>query len=175
MNMNNFNILALPVLVMLCIPALASGIIPGVDLHNGGDYAIVSEEIISGNASLPQIETRPPSLAPVQGSVQDMSIIQPPPGSADLPPPALKNTPVQGREYVDGHEIITDTRTGQKYVKDRVIVRFKSQKNAGLSLSSEKIRVAHANAGGKLKKISVQDVLRGCSWFNCPRELMCHR
>jgi len=50
------------------------------------------------------------------------------------------------------HDIITDSRTGQKYVKDRVIVRFKSQKNAGVSISQEKIRMAHANVGAKVEE-----------------------
>ena len=47
---------------------------------------------------------------------------------------------------------ITDSRTGQKYVKDRVIVRFKSQKNAVSSISQEKIRMAHAKMGAKVEK-----------------------
>jgi len=47
---------------------------------------------------------------------------------------------------------ITDSRTGQKYIKDRVIVRFKSQKNAVSSISQEKIRSAHAEVGAKIAK-----------------------
>ena len=47
---------------------------------------------------------------------------------------------------------ITDSRTGQKYVKDRVIVRFNTKKNPGSSVSQEKIRMAHAKAGAKIVK-----------------------
>jgi thermitase len=51
-----------------------------------------------------------------------------------------------------GKDFITDTRTGQKYIKDRVIVRFKSQKNAVSSFSQEKISLAHAKVGARIQK-----------------------
>ena len=47
---------------------------------------------------------------------------------------------------------ITDSRTGKKYVKDRVIVRFNTKRNPGSSVSQEKIRIAHAQAGAKIVK-----------------------
>jgi subtilisin family serine protease len=49
-------------------------------------------------------------------------------------------------------DFITDTRTGRKYIKDRVIVRFKSQKNTGSSISQEKISLAHAKVGARIEK-----------------------
>jgi len=49
-------------------------------------------------------------------------------------------------------DFIIDSSTGQKYVKDRVIVRFKTNKNDGLSVVNEKISMAHAKIGAKVQK-----------------------
>ena len=153
MNMKKFNILALLVLCVLCIPPLVSGMMPGMDPQHGGEYSNVSAGSIPGSVSLPQDETGPSPLAPVQLSIQDPTAIAPTPkGFADSSNSALHNTLSQGRISKTRYDILTDTRTGQKYGKDRVIVRFKSQKNAGVSLSPEKIRVAHANVGATVEK-----------------------
>ena len=66
--------------------------------------------------------------------------------------PDPKDSHLQGKVNTREKFIITDSRSGQKYVKDRVIVRFKSQKNTVSSLSNEKIRMAHANVGAKVTK-----------------------
>jgi len=47
---------------------------------------------------------------------------------------------------------ITDSRTGQKYVRDQVIVRLKSQKNAVSSVSHEKLSLTHTKLGAKVEK-----------------------
>jgi subtilisin family serine protease len=73
-------------------------------------------------------------------------------GTTNSSNPAVKDSQVQGQVNEREKIFVTDSRTGQKYVKDRVIVRFKSQKNAGLSISQEKIRMAHANVGAKVEK-----------------------
>jgi subtilisin family serine protease len=65
---------------------------------------------------------------------------------------ALKESQFNARVNANQHVFITDSRTGQKYVKDRVIVRFKSQKNAESSISQEKISMAHAKMGAKVEK-----------------------
>jgi len=64
----------------------------------------------------------------------------------------FQNDTQKGSFYENKQDIITDSRSGQKYVKDRVIVRFKFQKNAELSISQEKIRMAHANVGAKVEE-----------------------
>ena len=71
------------------------------------------------------------------------------PNSSNL---AQKDSHLPGQVNERENIFITDSRTGQKYVKDRVIVRFKSQKNADSSLSQEKIRMAHANVGAKVEE-----------------------
>jgi subtilisin family serine protease len=97
------------------------------------------------------IDTSP--FPPVQPSIRETSSTPlPPPGLPNSTNLILKESLLQGRVNANNHDIITDSRTGQKYVKDRVIVRFKSQKNAGVSISQEKIRMAHANVGAKLEK-----------------------
>jgi subtilisin family serine protease len=69
--------------------------------------------------------------------------------SSNLTP---KDSNVQERVNDNEQVFITDSRTGQKYVKDRVIVRFNTKKNAGSSISQEKIRLAHAKMGAKVEK-----------------------
>ncbi len=73
-------------------------------------------------------------------------------GSPNSSNPALKDSPVLGQVNEREKSFITDSRTGQKYVKDRIIVRFKSQKNAESSVSQVKIRTAHANIGARVEK-----------------------
>jgi len=73
-------------------------------------------------------------------------------GSPNSSNPALKDSHVLGQVNEREKIFITDSRTGQKYVKDRVIVRFKSQKNAESSISDEKINMAHAKMGSKVEK-----------------------
>jgi subtilisin family serine protease len=63
-----------------------------------------------------------------------------------------QNDTQKGSFYENILDIITDSHTGQKYMKDRVIVRFKSQKNAVSSISQEKIRSAHAKVGATIEK-----------------------
>ena len=50
------------------------------------------------------------------------------------------------------YTIITDPVTNHEYVNGQVIVRFKSQNNGGPSISNDKIRMAHAKVGAKVKK-----------------------
>ena len=73
-------------------------------------------------------------------------------GITDSSNPDLNDSPLHGQANVREKIFITDSRSGQKYVKDRVIVRFKSQTNAALSLSKEKIRMAHAKVGAKVEE-----------------------
>ena len=46
-------------------------------------------------------------------------------------------------------DFVVDSVTGQKYLKDRVIVRFKAQ-NTESSVLNEKIRMAHAKVGANV-------------------------
>jgi len=69
--------------------------------------------------------------------------------SSNLSP---KDSHVQERVNDKEQVFITDSRTGQKYVKDRVIVRFNTKKNADSSISQEKISMAHAKVGAKIEK-----------------------
>jgi subtilisin family serine protease len=78
-------------------------------------------------------------------------------GLAKSSNPDLKTSHLQG-QHIREKIFITDPRSGQKFVKDRVIVRFKSQKSAVSSLSSEKIRLAHAKLGAKVE----DDFSSGC-------------
>jgi len=73
-------------------------------------------------------------------------------GSPNSSNPELKDSYPQGQVNNREKIFITDSRSGKKYVKDRVIVRFKSQKNTVSSLTYEKIRMAHANVGAKVEK-----------------------
>ena len=73
-------------------------------------------------------------------------------GIPDSSHPDLNDSSLQGQANVREKIFITDSRSGKKYVKDRVIVRFKSQKNAASSLSKEKIRMAHAKVGAKVEE-----------------------
>ena len=66
--------------------------------------------------------------------------------------PDLKDSHLQGQVNDRKKIFITDSRSGKKYVKDRVIVRFKSTNNTLSSISQEKIRVAHANVGAKVEE-----------------------
>jgi thermitase len=74
------------------------------------------------------------------------------PGLPDSSNPVLKDSHPQGQVNTQEKFFNTDSRSGQKYVKDRVIVRFKSQKNTVASLSNEKIRMAHAKVGAKVEE-----------------------
>ena len=124
-------------------------------LENPINFTVLTESS-QKNVSLSSIqngiETSP--LSPVQPSIKETSAIPlpPPPGLPNSTNLTLKDSLLQGQVNANNHVIITDSRTGQKYIKDRVIVRFKSQKNAGLSISQEKIRVAHANVGAKVEE-----------------------
>ena len=71
------------------------------------------------------------------------------PNSSNL---AQKDPHIKGRVNDNEPVFITDSRVGQKFVKDRVIVRFKSQKNSESSISHEKISMAHAKMGAKVEK-----------------------
>jgi thermitase len=64
----------------------------------------------------------------------------------------LKNSLVPG--YIQGKEkiFVTDSRTGQKYIKDQVIVRFKTQNKAGSSILQENIRKAHSKVGARVEE-----------------------
>ena len=75
----------------------------------------------------------------------------PSPGLPDPTNVTPKNSQGRGQITDNNRIIITDPHTGQKYVKDRVIVRFKSQKNAASSISQEKIRLAHATVGATVE------------------------
>jgi thermitase len=66
--------------------------------------------------------------------------------------PALKDSQLPEEIHVREKIFITDSHTGQKYVKDQVIVRFKTQKNLGLSISPDKIFRAHAKTGAQVKE-----------------------
>ena len=110
-----------------------------------------SQKNVSGSPTQNGTEISP--LTPVQPLILETSAIPPaPPGTLNSTNLTLKNSQFQGLVNDNNHDFITDPRTGQKYVKDRVIVRFKFQKNAELSLSQEKIRMAHANVGAKVEK-----------------------
>ena len=63
-----------------------------------------------------------------------------------------EDSPQQGSLYEIKKDFITDSLSGQKYAKDRVIVRFRSNTNAISSVSEEKIRMAHTKIGAKVKK-----------------------
>ena len=66
-----------------------------------------------------------------------------------------------------------DPVTKHEYVADQVIVRFKSQNTGGPSISNDKIRMAHAKVGAKVKKdFSAEGIIRatGCAtakWDRC--------
>ncbi|DAC71855.1 MAG TPA: hypothetical protein DSN98_08175 [Thermoplasmata archaeon] len=123
-------------------------------LENSINSTILTENSqINVSQSLTQNGIEPSPLAPVQLSIRKPSAISPaPPGSPNSSNPDLKDPLLQERVSANNHDIITDPRTGQKYIKDLVIVRFKSQKNAEVSISQEKIRLAHANVGAKVEK-----------------------
>jgi PKD repeat protein len=89
----------------------------------------------------------PISTASNQNSVQGSN-----PGSTNSLYFSPEDSPLQEPVNESKKDVITDSRTGQKYAKDRVIVRFKSSKNAISSVSEEKIRMAHAKVGAKVKK-----------------------
>jgi len=82
--------------------------------------------------------------------------------------PNLKDSHLPGKVNDTKQVFITDSRTGQKYVKDRVIVRFKSQKNAVSSLSQEKIRMAHAKMGAKVEKEFITGGVAGLQLVKLP-------
>ena len=65
-------------------------------------------------------------------------------------------------------DFIVDSVTGQKYKKDRVIVRFKTQKDAESSVLYNKIRMAHAKVGAKVKKDFSADGVAGLQVVQLP-------
>jgi len=123
-------------------------------LENSINSTLLTENShINISQSVTQNGIEPSPLAPVQLSTQKPSATSPaPPGLPDSSNPDLKDSQLQERVSVNNYDIITDPRTGQNYIKDRVIVRFKSQKNAGVSISEEKIRMAHATVGAKVER-----------------------
>ena len=105
----------------------------------------------SVNPATAEISPVPTIIPPAAVSNQNLVSGKNPglPNSSNL---ALNNSHLQARVNDNQHDIITDSRTGQKYVKDRVIVRFKSPKNTESSISQEKISIAHAKMGAKVEK-----------------------
>jgi subtilisin family serine protease len=57
----------------------------------------------------------------------------------------------QGPVYDNEPVFITDPDTGERYVKDRLIVRFKTDNTATSSVSQEKLSMAHAKVGARIK------------------------
>ena len=82
--------------------------------------------------------------------------------------PDLKDSHLQGQVNERETIFITDSRSGQKYVKDRVIVRFKTQNNAVSSISQEKIRMAHAKMGAKVEKEFITGGVAGLQLVKLP-------
>ena len=95
----------------------------------------------------PVITTIPITTVSNQNSVQGSN-----PGATNSLYFSPNDSIRQGPVYEIKTDVVTDSRTGQKYAKDRVIVRFKSTTNAISSVSDEKIRQAHAKVGAKVKK-----------------------
>jgi thermitase len=72
----------------------------------------------------------------------------------ELPNSSYQSRNDTGKSLVNDNkrDFITDSRTGQKYVKDRIIIRFKSQNNALSSISQEKIHNAHTKVGARVEE-----------------------
>ena len=101
-------------------------------------------KVISENVTIPQITLNTTSLNQVPVSGKDIEL----PNSSYQ----FRNDTQKSSLNDNKRDFITDSRTGQKYVKDRVIIRFKSQNNALSSISQEKIQNAHAKVGARVEE-----------------------
>ena len=73
-----------------------------------------------------------------------------------------QNDTQKGSLHDNEQFFITDSHTGQKYVRDQVIIRLKYQKNVVSSVSTEKLSIAHAKLGAKVEK---EFSRRGVTWL----------
>ena len=145
-------VMDLSIIIILCLLIVLPVLV--VAQENTVNTTLINENSPTNvSLSSPQKGTETSPLTLLQPSIKETSAIPlTSPGLSNSTNSTLKNSLLQERVTENNRTIITDSRTGQKYVKDRVIVRFKSQKNAGLSASQEKIRVAHENVGAKVEE-----------------------
>ena len=147
MKMIPARVTVLLVLFVLCAIPLVSGVSP--DPQRNGTYADNSTGIVVGSTSLPQNDEAVTS--PAAGSVREPSALPfLPPGQEKSSYLVRQSAPEPGRIYNNNRDSMTDPRTGQNYVKERVIVRFKSPANEGIE--PEKISNAHAALGARVEE-----------------------
>ena len=142
-DLSNIIILCLLIALPVNVFALENSINPLVPTETQNNVSSSQIQNVNDTSSLPT----------ALSTIQESSLI--PLTSPELPDSTnsiLKNSLSKERVIDNNRDIITDPRTGQRYIKDRVIVRFKSEKNTGVSISQDKIRVAHENAGAKAEE-----------------------